>query len=121
MKIKISDLKQGPIRQEILPDGFIERVQTFKQKLTDVEHISLEETVSNFQRDKNPEKELILWERIATAYETFTLKHNISPDAKKEAFIVLLGTSMGDTAIWERIKHLSIAHAKEIINIYLNL
>lgn len=46
----------GLIRQEVLPAGFIERVQKFKEILKEVETTGVEETVSNFQRDLNPEK-----------------------------------------------------------------
>lgn len=69
-KVKISELKAGPIRQEILPEGFIERVIKYKEILKGVENMSLEETVSNFQRDWNPERELLIWENIAYIYKS---------------------------------------------------
>lgn len=120
-KIKIANLKQGLIRQEILPDGFIERVRDYKHKLAEVEHSNLEQAVSNFQRDEDPEKELGIWEKIAFAYETFALRHTgISPDAKKEAFVILLGASMGDRARIEQVKHLTISQAEDIVNILLD-
>jgi len=74
-KIKISELKFGPIRHEKLPDGFIVRVQKYKEKLKEVETISLEETVSNFQRDLHPENELRIWEAIADQYEKETMNN----------------------------------------------
>ena len=68
-KVKISELKTGPIRHEKLPDGFIVRVQKYKVKLKEVDATSLEEAVSNFQRDLHPENELRIWEVIAYQYE----------------------------------------------------
>jgi len=90
-KIKMSDLKSGPIRQEILPEGFIIRVQKFKEILKEVETISLEETISNFQRDLCPEKELIIWEKIANQYDLIVSNNpNLSIPEKKMAFKELL-------------------------------
>ena len=71
-KVKVSELKLGPIRNEVLPEGFIFRVQRYKEKLKEVETISLEETISNFQRDLHPERELRIWEVIAEQYEAET-------------------------------------------------
>jgi len=68
-KVKISELKFGPIRHEKLPDGFIVRIQKYKERLKEADTISLEETVSNFQRDLHPENELRIWEAIADRYE----------------------------------------------------
>jgi len=67
-KVKISELRLGPIRHEKLPDGFIARIQHFKKKLNEVETTSLEEAVSNFQRDLHPENELRIWEHATDLY-----------------------------------------------------
>lgn len=67
--VKVSELKFGPIKHEKLPDGFIVRVQKYKERLREVEITSLEETISNFQRDLHPENELSIWEAVADRYE----------------------------------------------------
>ena len=85
-KVKISELKMGPIRQEVLPEGFIVRVQKFKDILKEVEKSSLEEAVSNFQRDMLPESELEIWEDMARRYE-ITLKHNSQLDISEKTKI----------------------------------
>jgi len=70
-KIRTNQIVSGPIRQEVLPKGFIIRVIIFKELLKEVEETSLEETISNFQRDSNPMNELKIWEEIASIYTTF--------------------------------------------------
>ncbi len=86
-KMKLSDINQGPIRQQILPEGFIARVLKYKEILKEVECCSLEETVSNFQRDLNPERELVIWEKIADFYKTFIKdKPELSISDKKKIF-----------------------------------
>ena len=66
----LSELKMGPNRGVILPEGFILRVIKYKEKLKEVETLSLEETIDSFQRDLHPENELEIWEGIAEIYET---------------------------------------------------
>ncbi|MEN9881031.1 MAG: hypothetical protein RLZZ308_214 [Candidatus Parcubacteria bacterium] len=94
--IKISDLRVGPVRQEPLPEGFIKRVQKFKEILSEVETTSIEKTINSFQRDLHPERELLIWEKIASSYE-LNLKNNpsITLFQKKELFKKLLALSMG--------------------------
>jgi hypothetical protein len=97
--VKLSELTPSAIRHEVLPVGSIVRVQRFKEILKEVETSSLEETVSNFQRDAHPERELLVWEKIAEQYELSVQEH---PEwgfpEKKELFRMLLGASMGATA-----------------------
>lgn len=94
-KIKISDLKSGPIRQTVLPKDFIVRVQKIKEVLKEVETSSLEEIISNFQRDLHPEKELLIWEAIANSYKINTDRNqNWSISQKRTAFKELLGATL---------------------------
>ncbi len=66
----LSELKMGPNRGIVLPEGFILRVIKYKEKLKEVETLSLEETIDSFQRDLHPLSELEIWEDIAEIYET---------------------------------------------------
>ena len=94
--VKLSELKAGPIRQEVLPEGFIIRVQRYKEILREVETTSLEETVSNFQRDILPERELDIWENIAHLYELgATSNPDWTMEDKEQFFGELLASSLG--------------------------
>jgi len=94
-KNKLSELKLGPIRDEILPDGFIFRVQKYKEKIREVEKTSIEETVSNFQRDLYPEEELKIWEKIAKEYQVANKDNpKWTTTEKKEHFGKLLLSTM---------------------------
>lgn len=92
--VKVSKLGQGPIRQAVLPEGFIARVIAYKEILREVETISLEETVSNFQRDLFPERELEIWERIAHLYVVETAEgQRLTPEERQKIFgDILSGT-----------------------------
>lgn len=90
-KVKLSALKSSPIRQIVLPAGFIERVLKYKKVLREVETTSLEETVSNFQRDIEPAKELELWERMAAVYSEHLAEYpNLDIEGKKGVFAEIL-------------------------------
>lgn len=89
------ELKISPIGQELLPEGFIERVRKYKEILKEVETSSLEETVSNFQRDLLPERELKIWEKIASQYELMVKNNpNLDISKKKELFATVLRSTM---------------------------
>lgn len=95
-KVKVTDLKEGPIRHQALPAGFIQRVKDFKKVLEEVETSSIESTLENFQRDLDPESELVIWEHIASLYQWTTIANTgLSLEQKKEVMSVILGLSMG--------------------------
>jgi len=79
-----------------LSESFIERVKKFKNTLKEVETMTIEESLSNFQKDRNPESELDLWEHMASAYEDFTqINPRLTLEEKKDVFRVLLQLSCG--------------------------
>jgi len=95
-KMKVSDIKQGPLKHEQLPEGFIKRVLKYKEILKEVEKMSVEEAVSSFQRDLNPESELIIWEAIAELYQNKLKEYpEASFEDKKELFKKALMYTMG--------------------------
>lgn len=114
----ISNLKKGPIQHSSLPTNFIERVRDFKQALAEVENMTLEETLDNFSRDANPEKELLLWERIARLYKNYVSQEKIvATNIKREVFTVLLSTSV-DVEDFRDIKFLTSDQIQYIVNSY---
>ena len=94
--VKISDINESPIRHSELPSELIDRIRVFKAKLSEVELIPVETTINNFKCDKNPENEVLIWERIANAYTQY-LHDNPSTELsfKKDVYSVLLRLTMG--------------------------
>ena len=115
---KLSELKEGPIRHQSLPDSFVERVKNYKQVLAEVETSSIESTLENFQRDANPETELILWEHIAKIYQwSIVANSGLSLEQKKEVFNIVLGLSM-NMKDFSHIKKLTKETIDEIVDRY---
>ena len=79
-----------------LSESFIERVRNFKNTLKEVETSTIEQTLTNFQKDRNPEGELEVWENMASAYQYFTeTSPDLTLEKKKDVFRVLLQLSWG--------------------------
>ena len=121
MDIDINQLEEGPIRHQTLPEDFIRRVKAMKAILAEVETGSLAETLDDFKRDAHPERELLIWERIASTYELF-VSHEAIKDmpTKKEILSVLLGVSM-DQEEFPEMKHLSPEQVRQLSRNYKGL
>jgi len=117
-QVKISDIQEGPIRHQTLSDTFVQRVKDFKQALSEVELTPLENTLENFQRDMHPERELKIWERMASTYQwTIIANPGLSLLEKKDVLGVLLGISVGSKD-FSHIKNLSKDKVDAIVNHY---
>lgn len=82
--------------QSKLSERFIERVRSFKRTLTEVETSAIEQTLANFEKDRNPESELQLWENMASTYQDFNETNpNLTLEEKKDVLRVLLQLSWG--------------------------
>jgi len=114
-QIRLSDIIVGPIRHPVLPADFIERIKAFKKVLCDVDRASLEKTIDNFKRDAHPESELVIWERIASTFETY-LSHNktTDPEIRRNIYAVLLSAYTGVDEC-ENIDHLSDQQIKQLV------
>lgn len=117
-KVKISDIKIGPIRHAFLPEELIKRIKDYKEILAEVEKIPLEQTINNFQRDMHPEREIQIWEHIAKVYKSFISENSITDiDTKKEVYSVALiaSTGMND---FKNIKILSKEQVEDIVSCF---
>jgi hypothetical protein len=120
-QIRLSEIKVGPIRHPVPPADIIKRIIAFKKVLGDVDKASLEKTIDNFKRDADPESELVIWERIASTFETY-LSHNktTDPEIRWDIYAVLLSASTG-VEEFENIKHLSDQRIKQLVRSFRGL
>jgi hypothetical protein len=69
----------------------------------------------------NPERELSLWESMATAYETFTTSRTLTLAAKKEVFgVVLLRSGAPEEEVLKhlKLKVLTEKDARDIMRLF---
>ena len=110
------------IVHEKLSDEQISRITKFQEILKEVNPTPLEKTIENFQRDVNPDKEIVIWERIANAYQAINSNNqNLSIAKKTEVYDLLLYRSMmSKEQVLQKInlKSLSLDEAKEFVKYY---
>lgn len=100
-----NELEPGPIRHESLTEEQLARIETLKKTFAEVSDQSLEQWVDNFKRDANPDSELVVWERMAKAYNRYCSNRELQFAAKEEVFkIVLLRSMAPKEEVLERLE-----------------
>eukprot|EP01035_Chromulina_nebulosa_P055322 gene55322-75815_t len=83
--INANDLTLSPVVHDTLNSDQIERITKIQRAFSEVNPSTLEETITNFKRDRNPDNEIAIWLAMANAYEKFTAKNtSININKKKE-------------------------------------
>jgi hypothetical protein len=118
INFKIDDLKMHTeYRHETLSDELVSRINIIQKIFFDVFPVSIEDTISNFKRDNNPNNEVIIWESMAATYLEFKMDNDLSHEKKLEAFLLLLGLSSNFYNNYDLI-FLNETEAKFIIESY---
>jgi hypothetical protein len=89
------DLKPGPIRRAQLSPELVLRIETVRAALAEVCALTEAEWRDAFQRDANPEREMLWWERVAGCYVPLVTGRVFSPDQRQAAFNVIFGLFSG--------------------------
>jgi len=114
-------ITQGPVIHEKLSDAQIQRITRLQNTFSEVDPTPLEKWISDFSRDQNPDREIMIWEEMASPFERFISKRNLTVQAKKEAFQIVLmrsGASEEETLKRLNLKFITDADAKEILSGY---
>jgi hypothetical protein len=114
-------LQPGPIRHASLTDEQLQRVRRVQKIFSEVAPSPIEKWEEDFKRDLSPERELSIWEGMATVYATFTASKTLSLDAKKEVFQVVLvrsGASEDEALKHLELKVLTEKDAREIMALF---
>jgi hypothetical protein len=115
-------LEPGPIQHTSLTEEQMSRVKRLQSTFSEADPSPLEKWMEDFRRDANPENELKIWEAMAKAYESFTTNRNLTLDAKKEVFQVVLlrsGAPEGDVLQHLKLKVLTEKDAREIMALFV--
>ncbi|WP_396160089.1 hypothetical protein [Flavobacterium sp.] len=90
-----NELQQGPIQRDSLTAVQIQRIASLQKVFVEIDGQTVAQWADNFIRDLNPDSELALWERMATAYSRYCDKHKqLTLAAKNEVYKVILLRSM---------------------------
>ncbi len=122
-EIKEEELIPAPIVNESLTDKQLDHIKTIHEIFLEVYPISLDETITNFKKDQNPDSEIEVWLAMAESYKIFISKNNGDDqlEKRKEAFKLVLMRSMmteEETINKTELKILTKKEAKEILDSY---
>ena len=119
-RVNPNELVQNEIIHEQLSEKQIEKIKKIQSSFADVYKISLEETISNFKRDQNPDNEIEVWLNMLKAYEKFVYKNGteIGLNKKTEVFKLILMRSMMDEKEAEFETKCTILNKNEIKEIF---
>jgi hypothetical protein len=70
-KVKLKDLRPGPIQHESLPDALLETIHAIYKVFGPFLAMTLEEFELGFMRDTHPEGEVAVWLRIAHTWSSY--------------------------------------------------
>ena len=119
-----SQLEKGPLRHVTLPADLVTRIGNLADVFAEVDGRPPAEWMEDFQRDQNPEKEILIWEGMAAAYSIFTKDRSLGAEAKKEAFHLLVLRSMNPGALVLKdlpLKKLTHTDAGALLQTYANV
>lgn len=123
MKVDVNTLHVSPVVHDTLSSAQLEKIGFIHNSFAEVQPGTLEETITDFKRDQNPDNEIAIWLSMANAYKNFVQKKGSSLDiaAKKEAYkLILLRSEMsGKEAVAEaKLKLLSSTDVSDILSYY---
>jgi hypothetical protein len=116
-----NSIAPSPIRHERLTAEQVTRVKRLQETFKDVDPSPLEKWVEDFKRDEDPDREIRVFEGMAEAYRAFCKGKRLTPQAKKDAFqVVLLRSGAPDSEVIPqlKLKVLTVKDAREILKHY---
>jgi hypothetical protein len=117
--INVNDLTLSPVVHDTLSSDQIEKITKIQTAFLEVNPSTLEETITNFKRDRNPGNEIAIWLAMADAYEMFTAKNkSIDIYKKKEAYGLILMRSMENEEGAKAKSNLKLLTEKEVSEIF---
>lgn len=111
-------ISQGPVVHTELSMEQVSRITRLQKTFADVDPTPLTKWIEDFSRDQNPDREIAIWEGMATPYEKFLTNHTLTLQGKKEAFQVVMlrsGTSAEETMSRVKLEFLTKDQAREIL------
>jgi hypothetical protein len=120
--VDTSNIHPQQTKQSTLTSDQITRIKKAHAILGEVDTSSLDQTIGDFEKDRDPEREIRIWESIADGYQSYCSRHQLSEEGKTDVFGLLLlrsGTS-DEKEIMTRVqlKELTPEEARTVISVY---
>ena len=96
--VDLKELRPGPIRHASLSDELLTKIRRIHSVFVEVDGTTLEERETQLRRDVHPEIEVATWEQMADAFERFCGSRELSHDAMRDVYSLVLMRSMTSVA-----------------------
>jgi len=105
---------------KLMEQALITRVQRLQKVFAEIDPAPLDKWLDDFSHDLHPEREILIWEAMASAYSSFVRNRNLSIKAKEEASRLLLLHSLmvKESLIIRSRQYLTREEAKELLGLY---
>jgi hypothetical protein len=114
-------LAPGPIRHEALTPDQMRRIAVLQKTFGDVDPTPIEKWVDDFKRDRDPDREIAIYEAMAQAYTGYCTRHAVTTEARIEVYQLVLARSGAPDDVVLRevpIKVLRREQAEEVLRGY---
>jgi len=112
----------GPIRHPTLTDQQVARITALQKTFAEVDDSSLEKWLDDFKHDANVDRELSVYEHIASAYSSYTAAtQRLGPAAKREVYALLMlrsGSTEAETLARAKLQNLDETQARAALRGY---
>ena len=93
--VEIEKLVPSAMRQDSLSSAQLERIKIIHATFSEVYPISLDESIKNFKKDQNPNREIEIWMKMVESFKSLTSAGNYSKiEERQEVFSVILASTM---------------------------
>jgi len=121
--INPNDIQMNEIVHDSLTIEQTKKIERIQSTFAEVYPVSLEETITNFKRDQNPDSEIDVWLQMANAYKKYLNSNQgkLDLNTKKEVFTLLLSRSMmseEEAIAKSKLTILNEKEAKEVLKYY---
>lgn len=114
-----NDLILSPVVHDSLSMDQIEKIKKIQKAFSEVDSITLEETITIFKRDSDPDSEIEIWLAMLNVYEKIITKNPaLDINRKKEVYRLLLLYTRGNEAEVKAKAGLKLLTDKEVSEIF---
>ncbi len=122
-KINPNEIRQNEIVHNELNDEQLTKIKKIHLTFQEVDKISLEQTITDFKRDLNPDNEIKVWLNMAEAYQNYLnfKGKQIDLNTKTEVYRLILSRSMmpnKEAIINSNLTILTTKEAKKVLSFY---
>jgi len=120
-QVSPSTLRLAPIRHDELSQELVARITKLHDTFQDVDPTPLSKWLDDFKQDQHPDREVEIYEAMARAYTAYCRGRDLTADAKREVYGVVIQRSAesdADVLNHLKLKSLSVDDAKAILKLY---